>query len=429
MTYQQAIDFLLSQLPMYSRMGAAAYKADLTNITQLCAYLDHPEKKFKAIHIAGTNGKGSVSHMLAAILQIAGFKTGLHTSPHLKDYRERILLNGKMIPEDFVVAFTQKIKPVIEQIEPSFFEMSVAMAFDFFAQQKVDIAIIETGLGGRLDSTNILSPILSIITNISKDHSNLLGNTLEEIAVEKAGIIKRNTPVVIGEKLPITKEVFIQKAEQLNSPISFASDNYLIADWRQQKNKLFVDIATTHDIDHHHYELDLAGIYQSKNLVTVLEACRQLELLNRPLTRSMITEGLRQVKKLTGLHGRWELINTHPDTYIDVAHNEAGIEQLLKQIELIPHHQLHIVLGMVNDKDISRVLDLMPVQAAYYFTQAHIPRALSALDLKEKAAARNLKGETYENVATAITTARAHAKKDDLVVICGSIFLIAEVNF
>ncbi len=428
MTYQQAIDFLLNQLPMYSRVGAAAYKADLNNISQLCAWLDHPEKKFKAIHIAGTNGKGSVSHMLAAILQAAGCRTGLHTSPHLKDYRERILLNGEMVPEHFVTAFTQKIKPAIDQIHPSFFEISVAMAFDFFAQQKVDIAIIETGLGGRLDSTNILTPILSIITNISKDHSNLLGNTLEEIAREKAGIIKDGIPIVIGEWLPITKPIFIQKAKELNSPIYFASDNYQVTDWRQEKNKLFVDIAAQHDIDLHHYELDLTGIYQTKNLITVLEACHQLSLLDWPVTQSVIAEGLNQVKKTTGLQGRWELIGTQPDTYIDVAHNEAGIEQLLNQVELIPHRQLRMVMGMVNDKDISRVLDLLPEQAIYYFTQAHIPRALPATDLKEKAAARNLKGEVYENVAAAIASAKAHANTDDLIVVCGSIFLIAEIK-
>lgn len=427
MNYQQTVDYLFSRLPMFSRIGAAAYKEDLDNTIRLCKELGDPQTKFRSIHVAGTNGKGSVSHMLAAILQTAGYKTGLYTSPHLKDFRERIKINGEMVGEQFVIDFTKKINPLIDEIEPSFFEITVAMAFEYFARQKVDIAVIEVGLGGRLDSTNVITPGVSVITNIGYDHMNILGNTLEKIAGEKAGIIKQNIPVVIGETLPETLPVFERIASEKKSPIHFASKQRQALSWKWEKHELIVEVAEKNKTDHEVYHLDLPGIYQTKNLLTVLETCSILEQQEWKVNNEIIYTALRQVKKLTGLHGRWDIIHHSPDIVLDVGHNEDGIRQILEQIEVTDHHELHIVIGMVKDKEVDKVLSLFPNTAHYYFTQANIPRALDAESLKQKAASYGLKGNTFKDVSTALNEAKLKAKKNDLIIVCGSVFLIAEV--
>ena len=428
MTYQQTLDYLFTRLPMFSRIGAAAYKADLSNTIRLCDALDNPQHKFKSIHVAGTNGKGSVSHMLAAILQTAGYKTGLYTSPHLKDFRERIKINGEMISKEFVIAFTKKMKPLVEETEPSFFEITVAMAFDYFAKQKADIVIVETGLGGRLDSTNIIIPELSIITNIGWDHMNLLGNSLEEIAFEKAGIIKPGILVIVGEILPETQVVFEKTAKEKKSILSIASQKRQAVDWNWIKHELVVEIAEQHHNDHKMYNLDLPGIYQTKNLLTVLEACSQLKQQGWNIDDKAIHNGLRHTKKLTGLHGRWEIIHTLPLVVLDVAHNADGIRQLVQQAEVTDHNQLHIITGMVKDKEIEKMLVLLPENAVYYFTKAQIPRALPEDELMEKAKKRGLKGDSFPEVNKALQFAIQHAHPDDLVIVCGSVFLVGEVN-
>jgi len=412
---------------MFSRVGVKAFKADLSNTIRLCKELNNPQEKIKTIHIAGTNGKGSVSHMLAAILQTSGYNTGLYTSPHLKDFRERIKINGEMIPEQFVIDFTEKLKPLIEEIEPSFFEITVAMAFDYFATQKVDIAVIETGLGGRLDSTNIITPLLSIITNIGFDHMNLLGNTLEEIAFEKAGIIKNDIPVVIGETLPETKPIFDNIAAQKKAPITFASLKRQASDWLWVKNYLTVEVSEQHKPDHKTYQLDLPGIYQAKNLLTVLEACTLLKQSGWKIEEPSIKNALFSVKKLTGLHGRWDVIHFSPKVVLDVAHNTDGIKQLIQQVEVTEHKTLHIIIGMVKDKEIEKILSLLPEKAIYYFTKAHIPRALSEEELSLKGKKAGLKGKKFTEVNLALKAALDEADADDLIIVCGSVFLVGEV--
>jgi dihydrofolate synthase / folylpolyglutamate synthase len=438
MNYEQTIDYLFSRLPMFSRIGADAFKKDLTNTIRLCDHLGNPQKKFKSIHIAGTNGKGSVSHMLTAILQMAGYKTGLYTSPHLKDFRERIkvsagLPNGtigrsEMVNKDFVIDFTEKIKPLIEEIEPSFFEICVAMAFEYFAEQKVDIAIIEVGLGGRIDSTNIINPELSVITNIGWDHMNMLGDTLEKIAFEKAGIIKSGIPVVIGEILPQTQAVFEQVVKEKSSPLSIASQKRRVTNWKWEKHELVVEVAEEHKTDHKVYHLDLPGLYQTKNLLTVLETCYQLQQQGWKIDDEIIHKGLKQAKKLTGLHGRWEIIHQSPVVVLDVAHNIDGIEQLIRQVEVTAHRQLHIIIGMVKDKEVEKIITVLPRNAEYYFTKAQIPRAMSEVELEAKAAMSELKGTVYPEVNNALQAALQHAHTDDLVLVCGSVFLVGEVN-
>jgi len=413
---------------MYSRIGAAAFKKDLTNTITLCERLGNPHLKFKSIHVAGTNGKGSVSHMLAAILQTAGYNTGLYTSPHLKDFRERIKVNGDEISEKFIIAFTEKIKPLIEEIEPSFFEITVAMAFDYFAEQKVDVAVVEVGLGGRFDSTNIITPELSVITNIGWDHMNILGDSLEKIAFEKAGIIKPGVPVIIGETLPGTKSIFEKIAAEKNAPLHLATEERSIAGWQWEKHELIVEVAEQGKTDHKKFHLDLPGIYQSKNLLTVLEACSVLKGLGYKLNEDDTRHGLQKTKKITGLHGRWEIIHENPTIILDVGHNEDGIKQIVQQIELTQHHDLHIIIGMVKDKEIDTVLSLLPHSANYYFSQAHIPRALPAETLKEIAGKFNLNGKIVADVNEAIKEAKSKAHKDDLVLVCGSVFLVGEVN-
>ncbi len=412
---------------MYSRIGAAAYKTDLTNTIYLCEALGNPQKQFKSIHIAGTNGKGSTSHILAAILQTGGYKTGLHTSPHLVDFRERIKIDGKLCDEQFVIDFTQKVMPLIDEVSPSFFEITVAMAFYYFALQQVDIAVIEVGLGGRLDSTNIIIPELSIITNIGFDHKNMLGNTLKEIAFEKAGIIKPNVPVIIGEYLPETKPIFEEKAEKENAPIVFAQEKRYVADFKSEAHLITVEVSEKHNDVHETYHLDLPGIYQTKNLLTVLEAAHQLQELGFNTHTAIVKKALINVKKLTGLHGRWELIHTKPNIIVDVAHNEDGIKQLVEQLELCNYQHLHIIIGMAKDKEIDNVLALLPKLATYYFTKAQIPRALDETSLHTQAVRFNLEGYSYPTVQEALQAAKTNAHKDDLILVCGSVFLVGEV--
>ena len=434
MTYQQTIDYLYAQLPMYSRIGAAAYKEDLHNTIALCNAIDNPHTKFKSIHIAGTNGKGSTSHMLAAILQQAGYKTGLYTSPHLKDFRERIKVGDpdgyREISKDFVVDFVEKTKTITEQIQPSFFELTVAMAFDYFEKQKVDIAVIETGLGGRLDSTNIITPILSVITNIGYDHMDILGNTLELIAAEKAGIIKPNVPVVIGEYLPQTKNIFINKAKEVNAKIYFAQDEYLVSNINYHMQLLSCDVTNTEHNITESFELDLNGLYQTKNIRTVLCAEGILMQLGFNIKNNDEKYALKNVKKLTGLYGRWDVISNNPTIVLDVAHNEDGIKQLLQQLSIVHRttNNVHFIMGMVKDKDVSKILSILPKDARYYFSNAHIERAMPHNILLEKAKAFELNGESFDDVNNAIKAAKLNAKASDIIIVCGSVFLVAEVD-
>ncbi|HEY4964960.1 MAG TPA: folylpolyglutamate synthase/dihydrofolate synthase family protein, partial [Puia sp.] len=413
MDYPQTIEYLLTRLPLFSRIGAAAYKADLTNIQLLTATLGHPERKFKSIHIAGTNGKGSVSHMLAAILQKAGYKTGLYTSPHLHDFRERIRINGQMIPEKQVVRFTERIQPAIDQIEPSFFEITVAMAFDWFANDSVDIAVIETGLGGRLDSTNIIIPEVSVITNISYDHMDLLGDSLRKIAYEKAGIIKAGVPVVIGEEQDESRDVFLKTAGETGSPIHFASKNRFPGEWKTEGRFLYVQLTETHNNQKKNFHLDLTGLYQLKNLTTVAEAVSVLNQKGYLITDWAMQQGLKQVKHLTGLYGRWDILHEHPLVITDVAHNEEGMKAIAKQIENTSHEELHIIIGMVKDKAIENILRHLPVMAIYYFTRAQIPRALPEMELMTRAAELGLKGKSYPDVKQALEAAVLNAGLKD----------------
>ena len=436
MSYQDTIDYLYSRLPLFSRIGPAAIKADLHNTIAICDFLGNPQNKFKTIHIAGTNGKGSTSHMLASILQEAGYKTGLYTSPHLYDFRERIKVNGIMCSETFVTSFTNKMKPFIEKVEPSFFEITVGMAFEYFADENVDIAIIETGLGGRLDSTNIINPILSIISNIGMDHVALLGNTLPEIAYEKAGIIKQATPIVISEVIPETKNIFEQKANSLNAPIYYAEEYIQFKSFQNNwQTSLFeFNQPLIHLLDAPLFpksftvECDLPGKYQYKNLKGVLVAMQILATMGWQLSASKILKGLLHVGKNTGLMGRWECIQTTPRIILDVAHNEHGIKALLEQLESLHYAQLHIITGMVKDKDVNAVLNLLPKKAKYYFTQSHIPRALPVSELAAKGNAFDLNGSQFENVNIALQSANKNATANDLILVIGSVFLVAEVD-
>ena len=427
-TYQETLDFLFGKLPLFSQIGPAALKPSLDNILALCESLGNPQHAFKSIHIAGTNGKGSTSHMLASVLQSHDYKTGLYTSPHLQDFRERIKINGVLVSEAFVVDFVNRIETEVNQIEPSFFELTVAMAFQWFAENQVDIAVIETGLGGRLDSTNIIHPILSVITNIGWDHMQQLGNTLEKIAGEKAGIIKKQVPVVIGEYVPETRAVFEAKASAMDSPIFFASDLHTVQEWEQKHHRLTCLASRQNQIDADRYQLDLTGIYQTKNLVTVLESIHQLEKLGWPLQKHTIQTGIEKAAQLTGLHGRWERIAEKPTIILDVAHNEDGMRQVLQQLEWMNYRHLHVITGMVKDKAVEKVLAMMPAQAHYYFTQAQIPRALNAHTLQEIASQFSLNGEVYPNVNIAIQSAKSLASDEDLILVCGSVFLVGEVN-
>ncbi|NHA06824.1 bifunctional folylpolyglutamate synthase/dihydrofolate synthase [Mucilaginibacter sp. HC2] len=434
MNYQETIQYLYTQLPMFTRDGASAFKKDLTNTIELCKRLDNPQHKFKSLHIAGTNGKGSTSHMLAAILQTAGYKTGLYTSPHLKDFRERIRVNGQMISEQTVIDFVEDHKADFEEIAPSFFEMTVALAFDVFAKEKVDIAIIEVGLGGRLDSTNIITPLLSVITNIGWDHMNMLGDTLQLIAGEKAGIIKPGIPVVVSETQPETVPVFIAKAQREGSPITFASDVWTIEEKSKVKsqNSKLLEIEVSNSLLNTHHssltiQLDLTGTYQLKNIKGVLSAVDELRKQGFIITNEHITTALKQVKTLTGLHGRWEVLNIQPLTICDTGHNPDGIQEVVKNIAAVNYQQLHFVIGMVNDKDITKVLALLPTKAIYYFCKPDIPRGLDAESMQQQAASFGLHGNTYPSVKAALSAAQANATDNDLVFVGGSTFVVAEV--
>ncbi len=438
MNYPETVQYLYSQLPLFTRVGQSAYKADLFNTIELCNRLDNPQDKFKTVHVGGTNGKGSTSHMLAAILQVAGYKTGLYTSPHLKDFRERIRINGQMIAEQEVVDFVAAHQHDFEEIKPSFFEMTVGLAFDFFAREKVDIAIIEVGLGGRLDSTNIITPLLSVITNIGWDHMNMLGNTLQLIAAEKAGIIKPGIPVVIGENQPEVAQIFIEKAKQEKSPLTFASGLFEVktkTEVGSQRPEALVDeflnieVTRTQDSElrTQDLKLDLPGVYQLKNIKTVLAAVDELRRQGFQITGDHIETALRQVKTLTGLHGRWEIISKEPLTICDTGHNPEGIAEVLKNISAMAFERLHFVIGVVNDKDISKILAMLPKHALYYFCKPDIPRGLDAESLKQQAENFGLHGQTFSSVKAAFNTAQKNAGKRDLVFVGGSTFVVAEV--
>lgn len=427
MNYAQTLQFLYSKLPMFTRVGAVALKKDLHNTIAFCNRLDHPQNKFKSIHIGGTNGKGSTSHMLAAILQQAGYKTGLYTSPHLKDFRERIRINGKMAPKSFVKNFVKAQKEIIQEIEPSFFEVTVAMAFDYFAKEKVDIAVIEVGLGGRLDSTNIITPELAVITNISLDHTNILGDTLQEIACEKAGIIKKNIPIVIGERDKETESIFLNKSRLEQAPISFSNINLTTQNINQKNNLLMLDIYRGNKVLFSKLALDLTGTYQIKNIKTIIQTVLKLRELGYSIPDNAIYSGLKNVKKLTGLQGRWQTIAKKPLTICDTGHNKAGITEVIHNINNTKHQNLHFVIGMVKDKDISGVLAILPKNAKYYFCQPNLERALTSKELYNQAKKFNLKGKTFLTVADAYANAKLNAKEKDLIFIGGSTFVVAEI--
>ena len=433
MNYQETLSYLMERLPMFSRIGAAAYKPSLDNTLALCAALGNPHRTIKTIHIAGTNGKGSVSHMLSAILQEAGYKTGLYTSPHLREFRERIRINGTPCDEQFVVDFTSRNQHLIETIQPSFFEITVAMAFDYFAHHQVDVAVIETGLGGRLDSTNIIQPDLSIITSIGLDHMNLLGNTLESIAGEKAGIIKSNTPVVIGMIDPNLYPIFINKTIQESGTAGNQFIHFSTEEWKI----LQVELGDTISIqvqeqntekNEFSFDLDLPGYYQQNNIITVLSAVRVLQQIGYMIQIDQVAAALKKVVKVTGLHGRWETIRQQPRIILEVAHNEDGIRQVIQHLQRIQYARLFIIIGMVKDKEIKSVLSLLPKDADYFFSQAHLPRALPANDLMQLAVETGLKGEMIPHVNDALAKAISIAGKDDLILVCGSIFLVGEVD-
>lgn len=430
MLYSEVLDFLYSQLPMFQRTGPAAYKDSLDNTFRLDKMFDHPHQSFKTIHVAGTNGKGSVSHMLASVLQEAGYKTGLYTSPHLKDFRERIKIDGKMISEDAVVGFVEKYleKNKLEQVEPSFFELTVSMAFDYFRSEKVDVAVVEVGLGGRLDSTNIITPEVSVITNISFDHMALLGDTLPLIAAEKAGIIKKEVPVVIGETTPETAPVFKSFAEKVQTRLWFADQEYHTDySMRTIDGKQSLNIQKNGLLFYSGLKLDLLGIYQRYNVPTVLKTIDVLNEKGWNLTEEFIRKGLLNTIGNTGLLGRWQIIGNNPLTVCDTGHNPAGIRLVVEQINQTAWKQLHMIIGMVNDKDQTKVLSLLPANAKYYFTKASLPRATEPEELKAKAEPFGLYGNCYSTVRQALSAALASAGKDDLVFVGGSTFVVAEI--
>lgn len=423
LNYSETLTYLYANLPMFQRVGAVAYKKDLTNTLKLCEVLGNPQHTFKSIHVAGTNGKGSSSHMLASVLQSSGYKTGLYTSPHLKEFTERIKVNGIEVSQEFVVEFVSKIKPYIEEIKPSFFEITVAMAFDYFAQQQVDVAVIEVGLGGRLDSTNVITPIVSLITNIGYDHKDLLGDTLELIANEKAGIIKPHVPVVISERQPEIEHVFLNTALVCNAEIRFAQDHYKIS---ATENQLDIRVNNTPFISA--LQLPLKGHYQSKNLIGVLEVVDVLKSHGFIISDQNVKHGLENTIVQTGLKGRWQQLGTTPLIICDTGHNVDGIREVVYQIQQQKFENLHIVWGMVKDKDPDEILKLLPVLAKYYFCQANIPRAMEATVLCEKAKSLGLTGEVIPDVNAALRTARLAASPDDFIFIGGSTFVVAELE-
>ncbi|MFW6268012.1 MAG: bifunctional folylpolyglutamate synthase/dihydrofolate synthase [Marinilabiliaceae bacterium] len=424
MDYKKALQYLLDQLPMYQRQGAAAYRADLGNALEMDRYFGHPHRKYRTIHVGGTNGKGSVSHLLASILQSAGYRTGLYTSPHLVDFRERIRVNGEKIPEEDVVRFVEDHGDMLENTRPSFFEMTMGMAFEHFARENVDVAVIEVGMGGRLDSTNIISPDLTVITNIGLDHTMFLGDTLEAIAREKAGIIKPGVPVVVGRFQAETADGFREKAHEMNAPLMFVGDVFNLVETVVQNNEQLVTVKSDRVTET--FALPLTGSAQQENLRTVLGAVRQLHNMGYTISDAAVHHGIEKVVEQTGLKGRWQKIADHPLMICDTAHNADGLCQVVRQIESGKYHQVHIVWGMVNDKDVKEVLDLLPGDALYYFTQASIPRALDPVEILRAAREIGLKGEIYPDVKRAVEAAKKNASNNDLIFIGGSTFIVSE---
>lgn len=429
MTYQETLDYMFSQLPMFHRIGKSAYKANLDNTLALDEFFGHPHRQFKSIHVAGTNGKGSTSHMLASILQDAGLKVGLYTSPHLRDFRERIKVNGVEVSERYVVDFVETHKHLFETVQPSFFEMTVALAFKYFAEEMVDVAVVEVGMGGRLDSTNIISPLVSVITNIGFDHTEFLGDTLAKIAGEKGGIIKDGIPVVVGETHVETSPVFEEIAKDRNAKLVFADQKYAVTETFLQEDD--IQVFSVEDCNgvsaYNNLEVDLQGSYQRKNILTVLAAVDELKPYFPELSEATIRKGLRHASKQTGLRGRWYQLSANPLTICDTGHNVDGITFIVDQIAKTPYEKLFWVFGMVSDKDISKVITLLPKDAYYIFTQASIPRAMDAELLAEKCNAVGLKGEVEKNVQKALLRAKKMASNNDLIFIGGSTFVVAEV--
>ncbi|RSK39495.1 bifunctional folylpolyglutamate synthase/dihydrofolate synthase [Hymenobacter perfusus] len=431
MTYQQTLDFLYQQLPMFQRVGEAGYKPGLERTEQLAAAMGNPERQLRCVHVAGTNGKGSSSNLLAAILQAAGYKVGLYTSPHLKEFTERIKVNGQDLDPDYLVQWVAKWRGLFDEVQPSFFEMCVALCFAYFAEQQVDVAVVEVGLGGRLDSTNIIRPLVSLITNISLDHQNLLGETLPLIAAEKAGIIKPGVPAIISQTQPEVADVFRQKAATEAASLLFADEQFRVElaqepapdEPTQRLRVLRNEEPYLSDL-----ELALVGDYQRLNLPGVLAVVEELRSQGFRIPEAAVREGLREVRRLTGFKGRWTILGRKPLVVCDTGHNEAGIRFITGQLARLPYQQLHIVLGVVNDKDVSKMLALLPREATYYFCQATIPRALPADELAGRAAALGLKGRAYGPVPAAVAAARAAAAPDDVVFIGGSTFVVAEIE-
>lgn len=423
MNYEETLDYLYNSAPLFQHIGKDAYKEGLENTYLLDEHFNHPHRQFRTIHIAGTNGKGSCSHTLAAILQAAGYKTGLYTSPHLIDFRERIRINGTPVSKEYVTDFVEKHRAFFEPLHPSFFELTTAMAFHYFAQEQVDVAIIEVGLGGRMDCTNIIRPDLCVITNISFDHVQFLGNTLAKIAGEKAGIIKENIPVVIGETTPETKPVFIGRAKEVNAPIYFAEEEQLLqTSGINKEGKRIYQTADYTDL-----EGELGGLCQLKNTNTLLTAIRLLKQTGYQFTEDNVRKGFSQVCRLTGLMGRWQKLESDPTLVCDTGHNVGGITYIVEQLRHQKYEQLHIVMGMVNDKDISGVLAILPKDAIYYFTKANVKRALSEKELQSMALQSDLHGNTYPNVETAVTAAKEKAGKNDFIFVGGSSFIVADL--
>ncbi|MCA8830231.1 bifunctional folylpolyglutamate synthase/dihydrofolate synthase [Hymenobacter pini] len=431
MTYQQTLDFLYQQLPMFQRVGEAGYKPGLQRTEELAAAMGNPERRLRCVHVAGTNGKGSSSNLLAAVLQAAGYKVGLYTSPHLKEFTERIKVNGQDLDPDYLVQWVEKWRGLFDEVQPSFFEMCVALAFDYFAELQVDVAVVEVGLGGRLDSTNIIRPMVSLITNISLDHQNLLGDTLPQIAAEKAGIIKPGVPAIISQTQPEVAEVFRLKAEAEGAPLLFADAHYR-AELRREPapddaTQLLLALRNEEAyLDN--LELGLVGDYQRLNLPGVLATVEELRRQGYHISEEALRRGLREVSQLTGFRGRWTILGRRPLVVCDTGHNEAGIRFITGQLARLPYRRLHFVLGVVQDKDVSKMLSLLPQEATYYFCQANIPRALPADELAAKAAAAGLSGAVHGPVPHAVAAARAAAQPDDVVFIGGSTFVVAEIE-
>ncbi|GGH23277.1 bifunctional folylpolyglutamate synthase/dihydrofolate synthase [Sphingobacterium alkalisoli] len=424
-SYTEVIACLYSRLPVFTRDGASAYKKDLDRTLELCAAIDNPQHKFKTIHVGGTNGKGSSSHMLAAILSSAGYKTGLYTSPHLIDFRERVRIDGKMIAEQFIVDYVNKHKDLIEQVNPSFFEATVALAFDYFARERVDIAIIEVGLGGRLDSTNIITPEVALITNIGLDHMDLLGGTIQEIANEKAGIIKANTPIVISEFDPIVAPIFEAKAQELQAPLLFADQIYDVVRISKEIDSQLIQVKGPSI--NNRLKLDLSGSYQLKNIIGVLAVVDQVRKAGFEISAKALERGLANVQQLTGFQGRWQTISTNPLIICDTGHNEDGIKEVVKNLLDVSYRKLHIVIGAMKDKDLDHMLPFLPKDATYYFSKPDMPRAMASQELREKATIYGLSGQSFDSVFHALKASKDAFQEGDLIFVGGSNFVVAEV--